>query len=73
MDLNGVVWFILTTNTMTTTFDLFKKCIICFYFGRTVFKDELGLQFHHGIRACRIQGHLLIHAPSPKSVVGCDG
>ena len=38
-----------------------------------VFKDELGLQFHYGIRVCRIlKGHLPIHAPSPKSDAGRD-
>ena len=37
-------------------------------------KDELDPKFQHGIRACRIlKGHLPIHAPSLKSVVGRDG
>jgi len=39
-----------------------------------VFKDELDLQFHYGIRAYRIlKGHLPIHAPCPKSDAGRDG
>jgi len=38
-----------------------------------VFKDELGLQFHYGIRACRIQGSPTNSRTKAKKVLDVTG
>jgi len=46
---------------------------VCLHTYESVFKDELGRQFHYGIRASGIQGPPTDSRTKPKSAAGRDG